>query len=166
VWAAERGLPYVFADFINPHNAEIAALYREQFKPSASLPAPRVAVAGWAVCAETVDEAQRLASSFRMLFALMHRGQLIPVPPVEKALAFLDAQDRDVREALSLHRRQIVGTPAAVREGIESLAAEYGAEEVLLVNILYDHAARRRSYEMVAEAFAPGAARRDAVAAP
>ena len=165
VWAAERGMPYCFADFINPHHAEIAALYREQFKPSAALAAPRVAVAGWAVCAETDEEAQRLASSFRMLFALMHRGQLIPVPPVEKAMAFLAEQDRDVREALSVHRRQIVGTPEFVRAGIESLAAEYGADEVLLVNILFDHAARRRSYELIAEAFALNPASRDAAGA-
>src|SRR6185503_2592155 len=93
LWAAERGLPYVFADFINPHGAEIAAMYRERFVPSARLNSPRVVVAGWAVCAETDDEAERLASSFRMLMTLMHRGQLIPVPPPEKALAFLREEE-------------------------------------------------------------------------
>jgi luciferase family oxidoreductase group 1 len=153
IWAAERGLPYVFADFINPAGAEIAALYRAQFVPSASLAAPRVAVAGWAVCADTDDEAQRLSSSARMLMVLMHRGQLIPVPPVEKALAFLREEEQRTGGPLSLHRRLIVGTPAVVRGGIESLAEEYAAEEVMLVNILYDHAARRRSYELVADVF-------------
>jgi luciferase family oxidoreductase group 1 len=153
LWAAERGLPYVFADFINPSGAEIAALYRERFVPSAELAAPRVIVAGWAICADTDEAAQRLAASFQMLFVLMYRGQLIPVPPPEKALAFLREEAGRGLEALSLHRRLIVGTPPAVRAGIESLAAEYQADEVMLVNILYDHAARRRSYELVAEAF-------------
>ena len=50
-------------------------------------------------------------------------------------------------------RRIIAGSPATVRAGVESLAEEYAADEMLLVNILYDHAARRRSYELVAEAF-------------
>jgi luciferase family oxidoreductase group 1 len=153
IWAAERGLPYVFADFINPNGAEIAALYRDQFVPSPALAAPRVVVAGWAVSADTDDEAQRLASSFRMLMALMHRGQLIPVPPVEKALAFLREEEGRLGAAMTLHRRLIVGAPETVRAGIEALAAEYAAEEVMLVNIMYDHAARRRSYELVAEAF-------------
>ena len=157
VWAAERGLPYVFADFINPGGAEIAALYRAQFVPSPKLAAPRVVVAGWAVCADTDDEAQRQASSFRMLMALMHRGQLVPVPPVEKALAFLREEEGRLGGAMALHRRLIVGTPDVVRAGIEALAAEYGAGEVMLVNILYDHAARRRSYELIAEEFGLGA---------
>jgi luciferase family oxidoreductase group 1 len=153
LWAAERGLPYVFADFINPNGAEIAALYRERFVPSASLAAPRVMVAGWAICADTDDEARRLAASFQMLFVLMHRGQLIPVPPPEKSMEFLREEGGRGLEALSLHRRLIVGAPATVRAGIESLAAEYVADEVMLVNILYDHAARRRSYELIAETF-------------
>jgi luciferase family oxidoreductase group 1 len=153
VWAAERGLPYVFADFINPNGAGIADLYRQQFVPSAHLERPRLAVAGWVVCAETGEEAERLASSFRMLMTLMHRGQLIPVPPPDKALAFLREEEGRLGAALSLQRRLIVGPPAVVSAGIGSLAREYGAEEVMLVNILYDHVARRRSYELIAETF-------------
>src|SRR4051812_21910104 len=76
VWAAERGLPYVFADFINPAGAEIAALYRERFVPSAQLAAPRVVVAVWAVCAETDEEAERLGAGFRMLVVVVQRGEL------------------------------------------------------------------------------------------
>jgi luciferase family oxidoreductase group 1 len=150
-WAAERGLPYCFADFINPAGAEIAAYYREHFVPSTALPGPRVAVAGWAVCAETDEEAERLASSFRMLMTLYYRGQLIPVPPIEKALRFLEEEGGAAQ--VNEWRRLIVGSPPVVRAGVEDLARAYGADEVLLVNILYDHAARRHSYELVAEAF-------------
>ena len=50
-------------------------------------------------------------------------------------------------------RRLVVGPPDAVRSGLEAVAAEYGAEEVLVVTITHDHAARRRSYELIAEAF-------------
>ncbi|MBK5189628.1 MAG: LLM class flavin-dependent oxidoreductase, partial [Gemmatimonadaceae bacterium] len=70
IWAAELGLPYAFADFINPAGAEIAALYRDRFTPSAELAAPRVMVAVSAIAASTGDEAQRLASSMRMAITL------------------------------------------------------------------------------------------------
>jgi alkanesulfonate monooxygenase SsuD/methylene tetrahydromethanopterin reductase-like flavin-dependent oxidoreductase (luciferase family) len=61
-------------------------------------------------------------------------------------------------DGLSGRRRTILGTPDAVRAGIEAAAAEYGAEEVIVVTITYDHAARRRSYELIAEAFGLAAA--------
>ncbi len=83
IWAAELGLPYVFADFINPNGEAIAAYYREHFQPSARLSEPRVGVATWAICADTDEEAQRLASSMRMLMLMLYRGRLIPVPSVE-----------------------------------------------------------------------------------
>lgn len=156
IWAADLGLPYVFADFINAAGADIAARYRADFVPSESGPQPYVGVAAWAVCAETDDEAERLASSFKMLMTLMQRGQLIPVPPPEKAMKFL-ADDVLAAHRLPMRRRLIVGTPPRIRAGIEALAREYRADEVLLVNILYDHAARRRSYELIADEFAlPG----------
>src|SRR5439155_7229450 len=66
VWAAELGLPYAFADFINRQGAEIAALYRDRFSASDDLAEPRVAVGAWAICAETDEEAQFLAASSRM----------------------------------------------------------------------------------------------------
>ena len=69
IWAAQLGLPYAFADFINPKGAEIATLYRERFVDSERLLAPRVAVAVWALAAETDAEAERLASSSRMAMA-------------------------------------------------------------------------------------------------
>src|SRR5690348_8103498 len=67
VWAAELGLPYVFADFINPNGAALAAYYREHFRPSATLATPRTSVAVWALCAETDEEALRISSSARMM---------------------------------------------------------------------------------------------------
>src|SRR5581483_3617199 len=78
IWAGQLGLPYAFADFINPGGAEIAALYRQQFRESDERPVPVVSVAVWAICAETTEEAQRLASSARMSFRLLRQGRLIP----------------------------------------------------------------------------------------
>ncbi len=150
-WASQLGLPYCFADFINPLGAAIAARYREQFQPGGLLASPKLAVAAWVICTDSEAEARDLASSFLMMMTLMMRGQLIAVPTVERAKQFVEEQG-DV-DSLPMHRRLILGEPDQVREGIEALALEYGADEVMLVNILHDHAARRRSYELVAQAF-------------
>ena len=81
-WAAGLGLPYCVADFINPHAADLAAQYRHAFKPDPArgIDKPRVMVAVWSITAETHEEAELLATSSRMLFRLLHRGQLIAVP--------------------------------------------------------------------------------------
>ena len=152
IWAAELGLPYVFADFINPAGAPMAAYYREHFAPSALLAEPRTSVAVWALCAESDAEALRLSASFRMMMLLLYRGRPIPVPPIERAQKFLEQEGLPLEE-LPAGRRIITGAPARVRAAIEQVAEEYRAGEVFVVNIMYDHAARRRSYELIAEAF-------------
>src|ERR1700689_2480892 len=74
LWAAELGLAYAFADFINPKGAEIAALYRERFAEAEHADAhPEVAVGVWVVCADSDEEAKRLASSARMTFTMLRR---------------------------------------------------------------------------------------------
>jgi luciferase family oxidoreductase group 1 len=148
LWAAELGLRYAFADFINPDGAELAALYRERFRPSPEVARPQAAVAVTAICAETDEEAERLALSSRMAFTLLRQGRLIPVPPIEKAERFFAQYPQP-----PVRRRAIVGSPENVRASIEAVAESYGAEEAIVVAILYDHGARRRSYELIAEAF-------------
>jgi luciferase family oxidoreductase group 1 len=149
IWAAQLGLPYSFADFINREGAPIAQLYRERFEPSSQLAAPRVAVGVWALCADTDEEAERLALSSRMAMIMLREGRLIPVPPVEKAERFFASRDA---AAAARRRRTVVGSPATVRTGLEEVAQAYGAEELILVTITHDHAARVRSYELIAEA--------------
>jgi luciferase family oxidoreductase group 1 len=152
IWAAELGLPYVFADFINPEGSGIAMRYRSEFTPSDGRERPRTIVAVWALAAESDAEAERLSSSHRMAMRLFLSGSLIKVPPVETALKFLADHPSEER----MHnrpRRRIAGAPERVRHDIETVAAEYGAEEVMVVTITHDHAARRRSYELLAEVF-------------
>jgi luciferase family oxidoreductase group 1 len=150
IWAGELGLPYSVADFINPEGAANAHIYRERFASSRRRAQPETTVCVSAICAETDEEAKRLAASQRMAITLLRRGQLIAVPTVEKALEFF--ADAGIGEDAG-GRRVVVGTPDVVRSGLEEVAAEYGAEEVLVVTITHDHAARRRSYELIAEAF-------------
>jgi luciferase family oxidoreductase group 1 len=151
VWAGQLALPYAFADFINPEGAEIAALYRERFEPTQESPLARTAVAAWVLCADSEEEARRLASSSRMAMMLLRRNQLIAVPPPEKALEFLVREGKSVEGAIP-GRRAIIGPPEKVRLAVQELAEQYGAEEVIAVTITHDHQARRRSYELLAEA--------------
>lgn len=159
IWAAELGLPYAFADFINPEGAAAAALYRRLFRPSHYIDSPRVAVAAWAICADTDEEALRLSASLRMMMTLLFRGQHIAVPEVERALRFLEAERGQPPLYGPAARRVVAGSPATVRAGLEHLAASYGAEEVLAVNILHGHRERRRCYELMADAFQLAGAR-------
>jgi luciferase family oxidoreductase group 1 len=152
IWAAELSLPYVFADFINSDGAGIAALYRERFTPSERLLQPRIMVATWALCAETQEEAERLATSSRMAFSLLRTtGKTIPVPTIEKATRFLEERARSL--PLAGRRRMTLGTKDVVRAGLDAIALEYGAEELMIVTITYSHDARKRSYALIAEAF-------------
>jgi luciferase family oxidoreductase group 1 len=151
IWAADIGMPYAFADFINSDGgAQIAELYRERFADSERLPAPRQSVAVWAIAADSDTEAERLAYSSRMAMALLRRGRLIAVPPVDKAERFLRGEGLLDKPP---GRRLVLGTPDKVKAELEQVAADYHAEEVIVVSITYDHAARRRSYELIAEAF-------------
>jgi alkanesulfonate monooxygenase SsuD/methylene tetrahydromethanopterin reductase-like flavin-dependent oxidoreductase (luciferase family) len=86
-----------------------------------------------------------------MAFTLLRRGRLIPVPPVEKAQRFLAEEERLGRPAPE--RRSILGTGESVRDELVELAREYGAEEVIVVTIPHEHEPRRRSYELLADAF-------------
>jgi luciferase family oxidoreductase group 1 len=144
--AGAMGLRYCVADFINSDGAPLAELYRRSFEPSPTLAAPQVAVAAWAIAAPTAEEARRLAAPSVMMFAHLMRGRLIAVPSTDEAVAWLAANPQPEAS----RRRMLLGTPGEVRGGIDALAAEYGADEVLLVNIMADHAARRRSYELIA----------------
>jgi luciferase family oxidoreductase group 1 len=152
IWAGELGLPYVFADFINSEGAHLAELYRERFVPSARLQRPAVMVATWALCADTQEEAERLATSSRMALSLLRTtGKTTPVPTVETATRFLEEPAGSL--PIARRRRMTVGTKQTVRDGLEAIAGEYGAEEVMIVTITHSHEARKHSYKLVAEAF-------------
>jgi luciferase family oxidoreductase group 1 len=146
IWSAELGLPYAFADFINPRGAAYAQAYRERFAASRRREQPHVAVCVAALCADSDDEAHELASSWRAAFTLLRLGRPVAIPPVEQAVEFLE-------EHKPVSRRLIAGAPATVRAGLDAVADEYGADELLVVTITYDHAARRRSYELIAQLY-------------
>ena len=149
VMAAELGLRFAVADFINPASAISGRLYRDTFVPSRRLKRPEISVAVGAVCAATDEEAEQLSSSWRMAITQAGRGEFGPLPAVPRALDFLSGVTGDTFAG----RRVVVGSPQTVRPALERIAEEYAADEILVHTLIHNHHARRRSYELIAEAF-------------
>jgi luciferase family oxidoreductase group 1 len=152
IWAAELGISYAFADFIFPEGAVIAADYRTRHAAQHSEHAPRTAVAVWAIASDTDEQAQYLASSSRMAMRMLRQGQLIAVPPPEKAIKYLRSIGQPTDHGFTDGRRGVLGSPAKVAAQLNEVGDAYGADEVIVVTITYDHEARKRSYELIAEA--------------
>jgi luciferase family oxidoreductase group 1 len=154
MYAAELGMPLAFAQFISPDGSgpEAAELYRKHFKQHRDGNKPKVSVAVFTVCAESEDEAERLCATRNLWVMQLLRNQAGPFPSPEEALAYPYTQEDRVL-IRGIASRGITGTPTQVKLGLERLAADYGAEEVIALTITYDFQARLRSYELLAEAF-------------
>lgn len=151
--AGMAGMGYAFASHFSPAPAAPAfSRYRESFEPSAQFPRPHAILGVAAVCARTPEEADRLATTMDLAWLRIHRGEFLPLPSPDEALAYPYTADERivVRE---LRQRTVVGDPAAVRARIEEMARDAGADEVMVVSNLWGHAERLRSYELIADAF-------------
>jgi luciferase family oxidoreductase group 1 len=154
VWAAELGMAYAYADFINPGaGVQLVDLYRRRFVASKRLQQARVLVAVWALCAETDEEADELAASARMAMMLARRGRFTPVPRVETALRFIERRTRTDAPHEALGKRMVTGSPTTVADSLRALAGDYDTDELMVLTVTHDHDARRRSYELLADAF-------------
>jgi luciferase family oxidoreductase group 1 len=151
--AAHFGTGFSFAHFINADGGgEVTRAYAAAFKPSAILAEPRASVAVFVVCAPTEDEARRLAQSRDLFIVKLYTGRLSRYPSVAEAEAYAYSP-REWAIVEHARRRRIAGSPAQCRAGLESLAAEYGVDELVVVTITESWATRLRSYELLAEAF-------------
>jgi luciferase family oxidoreductase group 1 len=146
--AGMAGLPYCIADFIAGEVPSLAERYRRAFRPSARAAAPVVMVACWTVAAEDAERAAWLAGPSRMMLAHLLQGQLIAVPSPERAAAWL----ADNPVPMPANRRPITGDATACRAQLQAKADLYGADELMLVNILHDHQDRLQSYRLIADA--------------
>ena len=149
--AAALGLPYAFASHFAPAQMhEAVALYRARFKPSERLAAPRVMVGVNVFAAETDAEARLLFSSLQQAFMNLRSGRpgKLP-PPVDDMDARIDPRARAMLDnALAC---SIVGGPEPVRRGLQSFSSTTGADELMVAAQIFDHAARRRSFEILAQ---------------
>jgi luciferase family oxidoreductase group 1 len=153
LYAAYFGCAFSFAHFITAEGGvAVMEAYRARFQPSPRLEAPRGSIGVFVICAESEAEARRLAASRDLMRLRLDRGILAPVPPPEEALAY-PYEPAELRRVEYHRRRQIVGTPEAVKARLLALAEEYGVDELVILTICHDFAARLRSYTLLAEAF-------------
>jgi luciferase family oxidoreductase group 1 len=149
--AAAQGLPFAFASHFAPAlMAQAVALYRARFRPSARLARPYVMLALNAIAAETDREATWRFTSLQQAFVNLRRGRpgLLP-PPVETFGVDLTPTERSmIAEALA---GSVVGSAETVRRGLRAFAERTGADELILAAQIFDHDARLRSYELIAQ---------------
>jgi luciferase family oxidoreductase group 1 len=154
--AAQVGMGFAFAHHFATHDA-VAALtnYHQHFKPSGWRSTPHGILAVAAIAAETDAEAERLASSMELNRLRRDRGQYLPLPSVEEALAYLysDAECASVERNRS---RLFAGTPATIMARLQPMLAACQADELMIVTAVYDHEARKKSYSLLADAFGLG----------
>jgi luciferase family oxidoreductase group 1 len=151
--AAIVGAGFAFAHHFATHDA-IAAMtsYRVHFKPSEPFPRPHAILAIAAVAAESDEEAERLASTIELNFVRRSRGEYLPLASPEEAAAY-DYSPLDRERIRQGRTRLFAGTTATIRERLLPFIAATQADEVMITTMIYDHAARRRSYELMAHAF-------------
>jgi len=148
--AAELGLPYAFASHFAPQQLlQALETYRARFKPSRQLERPYVMVGVNVIAADTDAEARRLATTQQMSFTDLVRGaRALSRPPIDDIDTYWNPAEK--MHAQRMLERSIIGSPETVRAGIEALRAETGADELIVVSDIYDHAARLRSFELIA----------------
>jgi luciferase family oxidoreductase group 1 len=178
--AAQVGLPYAFAHFIDPVPTALALEhYRSHFKPGNNgLSQPHTILAVGALCADTDEQAQRLMSSARVFRRRVRRGELGAIPTPEEAMRELEASPASLNDqsfkplANSLGRnepalrsatdelgegsdfpRYAVGAPDKVRDQLIDMASVLHADELMIVTVMHGHPERKYSYKLLADAF-------------
>ena len=150
--AGALGLPFAFASHFAPALLhEASALYRERFKPSEQLSKPHLML-GVQVCAADTDAAAlECFSSIEQAFINLRRGQPSPLPPPRAGFrdTLVPAERQLLEQTLSC---RVVGSLETVRSGLQELVKRTGADELIVTSMIYDHAARLRSYELTARA--------------
>jgi len=151
--AAMLGLPYAFASHFAPDALQQAlAVYRARFEPG-QIERPHAMVGVNVIAADTDAEARRLFTSAQQSFVNMFRGtrgQLLP--PIDDIETFWSPAEK--AQAGGMLRCSVVGGPETVRRELAKFLEQTGADELMVASAIWDHAARRRSYELLAEAHA------------
>jgi luciferase family oxidoreductase group 1 len=151
--AARLGLRFAFAHFINADGGEaVMRDYKGRYRPSSREPGAQSLLCVFVICAETPDEAERLATSIDLRRLNMDYGVNAPVPTAEEARAY-SYTEADRRRIAHYRRRVVLGTAGAVRDRLLEMAETFQADELMAITITGDYDARLRSYELLAETF-------------
>ena len=158
--ASQLGLRYVFAGFINQKGThDIIKKYRSEFKPSdtpSGVKSPQVSLAVHVVCADTEEEARRQVAPIRVMYRNLAKGIIdiqIPTPDdAVKELGGLPTTGEYV-SGTGIPPRFIVGNAEQVHQQLTQLSNDLLVDEIIIQDMMTDHAARLRSYELLSSAF-------------
>ncbi|MCJ8012840.1 LLM class flavin-dependent oxidoreductase [Paenibacillus sp. KQZ6P-2] len=152
--AAQQGTGFAFAQFINGSGgADAMRWYQENFRPSAVLDKPQSLLAIFAVCAETEEQANRLASSMDLSLLLLEKGVTAGgTPSVQRALSY-PYSPYDRMRIQENRKRMIVGSPDQIKWKIERLCEEYRTDEVMITSIIHRFEDKLQSFRLIAKAF-------------
>ena len=153
-YAARLGLPLSWAHFISSDGGpDMVDRYREMFEPSEWLDAPRVTIGISATCAETTEEARRLGLSRHLMRLRRDQGRAFDGVPAPELALEGEFSQQELAYLAQQQERAIEGDPDVVKRGILELAEKYDIDEVIVLTITHDYEDRKRSYELLAEAF-------------
>ncbi|WP_433335315.1 LLM class flavin-dependent oxidoreductase [Spirillospora sp. CA-294931] len=147
------GLPFAFAHHFSAENTLPALkLYRESFRPSAELDAPYALIAVSVTAAEDDARARELAAPQALAFLRLRQGRPGLLPSPEETAAHTPTPlERDMMDHRL--RQQVIGGPETVRRQMDALLESTAADEVMVTTMVYEHADRLRSYEILAELY-------------
>jgi luciferase family oxidoreductase group 1 len=151
--AGQIGAAFSFAHhFANFDAAEAMKLYRDNFRPSPARAQPYAILATHVVCADTDAEAERLAATVDLNFVRRAKGEYKELAAPEDALAY-DYAAVDRARIKANRARMSVGAPGTIKSRLDALIAETKADELMVTSMIFDHAARKHSYDLLAKAF-------------
>jgi luciferase family oxidoreductase group 1 len=152
--AAHLGLPFAFASHFAPDLLlQALHVYREGFRPSAEWPKAHAMVGVNVVCADSDDEAAFLFTSIQQRCLGMQRGQRGPLPrPIDPALLETMWSPQEKANVRRMLAASAVGSPASVRKQLASIVEQTAADELIVAGAVHEHAARVRSYALLAQA--------------
>jgi luciferase family oxidoreductase group 1 len=151
--AAQLGLPFSFAHFINPRGGEeVTDFYKRNYRPSPRFPKATTMVCTFAICGEDDADAERLAAAIDLRRLHMALNIDAPVPTLEEA-ARHPYTPEERHYVMGQRARAVIGGPQRCRREVEAMAQRYGADEVMVLTITGDYGSRLRSYERLIGAF-------------
>lgn len=151
--AAEIGVGYSFASHFSDYDAIVPMrTYRDKFKPSATLDKPYAIIAVAAVVAETDAQAERLAMTYDLNWLRRAKGEMLPLPSPEEAMAYPWTEQE--RSYIARRRQKLFcGSAQTVAERLRLFVADTQADEIMVTSSIYDHEARKKSYALLAESW-------------
>jgi len=152
ILAAEKGLNYVFGDFMSKEDGpEVVKNYRKNFLKNHPDQKPNTLVTVYAICAETTEEAEEIALSSH-LWKIKH-GKINEdkrVPTIAEAKRY-PYTEKDLASIERLKKKQRIGNPKEVKAQLEEIQAMYDADEIMVVTITHSYEDRKKSYQLLAE---------------